>query len=50
MWLFLKKVSHLAKKTSNSENFFDALSGAWEDGTSVEEEMKYLYSAILKPI
>ena len=37
-----EKVSHPAKKTSNSENFFGALSGAWEDGTSVEEEMKYI--------
>lgn len=37
-----EKVAHPAKKTPNSENFFSALSGAWEDSVSVEEEMKYI--------
>ena len=37
-----EKVAHPAKKTPNSENFFSALSGAWEDSISVEEEMKYI--------
>jgi len=30
-----EKVAHPAKKTPNSENFFSALSGAWEDSISV---------------
>lgn len=35
-----EKVAHPAKKTTaETKNFFGALSGAWEDGTSVEEEM-----------
>lgn len=37
-----EKVSHSAKKASDSENFFGALSGTWEDGASVEEEMKFI--------
>lgn len=37
-----EKISHPAKKASDAENFFGALSGAWEDGVSVEEEMKYI--------
>ena len=34
-----EKVAHPAKKTPNSENFFSALSGAWEDSISVENEI-----------
>lgn len=35
-----EKVIHPAKTISKTEDFFGALSGAWEDDISVEEEMK----------
>lgn len=35
-----EKVSHSTRKVSKAENIFSALSGAWEDNVSVEEEMK----------
>ncbi|RGV51562.1 hypothetical protein DWW10_15770 [Bacteroides intestinalis] len=37
-----EKVSHSEKTILKSEDFFSALSGAWEDDTSVEEEMKII--------
>ncbi len=37
-----EKVSHSEKTILKSEDFFSTLSGAWEDDTSVEEEMKII--------
>lgn len=36
------KVSHTENKVSKSDGFFDTLSSAWDDGTSVEEEMQII--------
>lgn len=36
------KVSHTENKVSKSDGFFDTLSGTWDDGTSVEEEMQII--------